>query len=153
MTDPIAASSTGAGPYSSAVLALAADIPHLGALDSPGGSARKVSRICGSQVQVDLRLADGRVDDLGLEVSACALGQASASAFARGAMGADREALVQGLSALEAMLKSGGEPPRGRFADLAALQPARDYRQRHGSILLAFQAGLAAYDAAAASAG
>ena len=150
-SDPPSAAET--GPYSNAVLRLAADIPHLGALETPDGSARKVSRICGSEVQVDLDLRGGRVADLGLDVSACALGQASASVFARGALGADRAALAGGLAALEAMLKSGGPAPEGRFAELSALQPARDYRQRHGSILLAFQAGLAAFDSAVSRAG
>lgn len=153
MNESTPSSSSGSGPYSNTVLALAADIAHLGALARPDGSARKVSRICGSQVQVDLDVRDGQVADLGLEVSACVLGQASASVFARGAPGANRAELAEGLSALEAMLKSNGPPPQGRFSALAALAPARDYRQRHGSILLAFQAGLAAFDAAIASEG
>ena len=143
-----APSAAEAGPYSTRVLELAADIPHLGPLAAAHGSARKVSRICGSEVQVDLKIADGGVAALGMDVSACALGQASASVFARGAIGADRDALAEGLAALEAMLKTGAPPPEGRFAALDALAPARDYRQRHGSILLAFQAGLAAWDAA-----
>jgi NifU-like protein involved in Fe-S cluster formation len=139
------------GPYSNAVLALAADIPHLGDLPGAAGRARKVSRICGSEVEVALDLdAQGRVSALGLDVSACALGQASASVFARGAIGADRDDLAAGLDALTAMLKEDAVPPQGRFAALEALAGARDYPLRHGSILLAFQAGLAAYDQAAA---
>jgi NifU-like protein involved in Fe-S cluster formation len=139
-----------AEPYSNAVLALAAGIPHLGDLPGAKGRARKVSRICGSQVEVALDLdAQGRIAALGLEVSACALGQASASVFARDAMGADRTGLAAGLDALTAMLKEGAPPPQGRFAALEALAGARGYPLRHGSILLAFQAGLEAYDRAA----
>jgi NifU-like protein involved in Fe-S cluster formation len=141
------------GPYSNAVLALAAEIPHLGGLPGAKGRARKVSRICGSQVEVALDLdARGRVSALGLDVSACALGQASASVFARGAVlehGGQRDDLAAGLDALAAMLKDGAAPPQGRFAALKALAGARGYPLRHGSILLAFQAGLAAYDQAA----
>lgn len=137
------------GPYTGALLALAADIPYLEPLPDAHGRARKVSRICGSEVEVALKLEDGAVAALGLDVSACALGQASASVFARGAMGADRAELAAGLAALTAMLKRGAPAPEGRFAALDALEGARDYPQRHGSILLAFQAGLAAFDAAA----
>lgn len=141
---------TASGPYSNAVLALAADIPHLDALPGAQARARKVSRICGSEVEIALDLdEEGRVAALGLDVSACALGQASASVFARNAIGADRAELAAGLAGLTAMLKEGAPPPQGRYAELAALEGARGYPQRHGSILLAFQAALAAYDQAA----
>jgi NifU-like protein involved in Fe-S cluster formation len=130
-------------PYSNRVLELAADIPHIGRLKAPDASAHKVSRICGSELTLDIKLDEaGRIADLGLEVQACALGQASASVFARGAIGARLDDLTQARDALKAMLQAGGPPPIGRFADLAVLQPAADYRQRHGSILLAFEAAV-----------
>ena len=130
-------------PYSNRVLELAADIPHIGRLKAPDASAHKVSRICGSELTLDLRFdAAGRIAELSLEIQACALGQASASVFARGAIGADLDDISAARDALKAMLQAGGPPPAGRFAELAVLQPAADYRQRHGSILLAFEAAV-----------
>jgi NifU-like protein involved in Fe-S cluster formation len=139
--------------YSSAVLRLAADIPHLGRLEAPDASVRKVSRICGSALTLDIQLDEaGRIADLGLEVEACALGQASASVFGSSAIGADETEILAGRDALKAMLREGGPVPGGRFAALGALEGARDYRQRHGSILLAFEAGVEAMAAARAKA-
>ncbi|PWE16331.1 iron-sulfur cluster assembly scaffold protein [Marinicauda salina] len=138
-----------ADPYSTEVLKLAAEIPHLGRLTKPDASARKVSRICGSAIDVDLVVEDGRIADVGLEVNACALGQAAASVFARDAIGADLVEVAGARDALKAMLKTGGPPPEGRFAGLAALEGARDYPARHGSIMLAFEAAAAALEDAA----
>ena len=132
-------------PYSNRVLELAADMPHIGRLDAPDASAHKVSRICGSELALDIKFDEaGRISELGLEVQACALGQASASVFARNAIGADLDEIAQARDTLKSMLQAGGRPPRGRFADLDALQPAAAYRQRHGSILLVFEAAIAA---------
>ena len=129
-------------PYSNAVLELAADIPHIGRLSAPDASVHKVSRICGSELTLDLTLDDqGRIAGLGLEVQACALGQASASIFARNALGAHMDEVIAARDGLKAMLQDGGPPPRGKFSDLKVLEPAASYRQRHGSILLAFEAG------------
>ncbi len=135
-------------PYSRDVLQLAASIPHLGRLDAPDGSARKVSRLCGSEVAVDLQLTEGQVSAVGLEVSACALGQAAASVLSAHIKGADRAELAAGLEGLNAMLAGKVDGPQGRFADLHVLAPAKDYPARHGSIRLAFEAALAAWDAA-----
>jgi len=129
-------------PYSNTVLELAADIPRIGRLDAPDGTAHKVSRICGSELTLDIKTDQaGRISDLGLEVQACALGQASASVFARGAIGASLDEVKLARDQLKAMLREHGPAPTGRFADLAALKPAAGYRQRHGSMLLAFEAG------------
>lgn len=139
--------------YSSAVLRLAADIPHLGRLDAPDASVRKVSRICGSALTLDIKLDEsGRIADLGLEVEACALGQATASVFAAHAIGADEAEIIAARDALKAMLQQDGPIPEGRFAALEALEGARAYRQRHGSILLAFAAGVEAMAMARAKA-
>ncbi|XBQ16529.1 MAG: iron-sulfur cluster assembly scaffold protein [Oceanicaulis sp.] len=136
--------------YSSDVLKLAADIPHLGRLASAHGSAAKTSRICGSELVVDIRLgADGTIAEIGLDLQACALGQASASVLARNAIGASRAEIEAGRDGLKAMLKDGAPPPEGRFSELSALQPAASYRQRHGSILLAFEAAAEAFARAA----
>ena len=127
-------------PYSTELLKLAADIPHLGRLDAPQASAHRVSRICGSEIDVDVALSEGRLSELGLDVRACALGQASASVLARSGLGATRAEIEAARDALKAMLKDDAAPPQGRFAGLSVLEGARDYRQRHGSILLAFEA-------------
>lgn len=130
--------------YSNALLQLAADIPHIGRLSDPDTSAHKVSRICGSELTLDLKLQNGVIADLGMQVKACALGQASASVFGQAAIGAHIEEVLDARDGLIAMLKAGAAPPQGRFMDLAVLLPARDYRQRHGSILLAFEAAVEA---------
>ncbi len=134
--------------YTNDLLELAADIPHIGRLSAPAGSAPKGSCICGSELTLDLKLADERIADLGLEVKACALGQASASVFARAAIGADLDEILATREALRAMLKEEGAAPNGRFSALKALQPAASYRQRHGSIMLAFDAAVEAFEAA-----
>lgn len=140
-------------PYTQDLIALAADIPHLGRLAAPDGSARKTSRICGSQLDLDLNLEDGRISALGLDVRACALGQASASVFARAAIGSTLDEVRGGRDALRAMLQEGAAPPQGRFAQLSVLEGARAYRQRHGSVLLAFDAAVEAMEAACVRAG
>ncbi|MGP1275609.1 MAG: iron-sulfur cluster assembly scaffold protein [Caulobacterales bacterium] len=137
-----------ADPYSRDVIALAASIPHLKRLEAPQASVRKVSRLCGSEVTLDLNLKDGRVAEAGWDVSACALGQASASILGERLIGADRDMLAQGLETLNAMLKGTRVPQEGPFARLAVLEPASAYPARHGSIRLAFEAALEAFDRA-----
>lgn len=128
--------------YSSAVLRLAADIPRIGLLPHPTGSARKVSRLCGSEVEVDIAMQGRRVADLALRVKACALGQASASILGRAVIGASVEELSRARDSLKAMLKQGHPAPKGRFSELRVLESARAYPARHQSILLAFEAAL-----------
>jgi NifU-like protein involved in Fe-S cluster formation len=134
--------------YSQRILALAAEIPLTERLEAPQVSVRRRSPLCGSTVTVDLRLADGRIAAFGQDVKACALGQASASVLARAVIGRSRDEIAAGRDALVAMLKSGGPPPGPPFEALEALLPARDYRNRHASILLAWDATLAAFDEA-----
>lgn len=138
------------GLYHSRVLELAAEIPRLGRLAAPGGSSTKVSRVCGSVVTVDLDVADGKVSDIGLEVEACALGQAAASVLARHAVGARAEEIVAARDGLRAMIKDGAPPPEGRFWELRHLEGVRDYPPRHASTLLAFEAAVAAIEQAQA---
>ncbi|HAQ36386.1 MAG: iron-sulfur cluster assembly scaffold protein [Maricaulis sp.] len=133
--------------YSSEILRLAADIPHIGRLDRPDGSARRVSRLCGSEVGVEIALERGAVSDIALQVKACALGQASASILAKHAIGATPAEIADARDALAAMLK-GADAPEGRFAELSVLEAARAYPARHASIRLAFEA---AADACAAA--
>ncbi|WP_339743514.1 iron-sulfur cluster assembly scaffold protein [uncultured Maricaulis sp.] len=130
--------------YSNAVLRLAADIPRIGRLARPDASVRKVSRLCGSEVELDIMVQSGHVADLALRVKACALGQASAAILARAAIGASLRELELARDNLKAMLKQSGPAPRGRFAELQLLQSARAYPARHQSIMLAFDAAVEA---------
>ncbi len=137
--------------YSQRILALAADIPHAERLGAPDATASRRSPLCGSMVTVDAKVEDGRLVDLGMDVKACALGPAGAAVLARAAIGRDRDAIRAGRDALEAMLKEGAPAPEGVFAELEVLTPARDYRNRHASILLAWDALLEAMSQAEAA--
>lgn len=133
--------------YTDGVLDAAAAIPPARRLNDPQASATKVSRVCGSEVTVDLSLDGGAVSDFGMEARACALGQASASILARNIIGAKAGELYALRDQMRAMLKEGGAPPEGaRWRDLAMLAPIRDYPQRHASTLLAFEAVCACLD-------
>jgi NifU-like protein involved in Fe-S cluster formation len=126
--------------YNTRILELAADIPRLGRLASPDASAKAYSRLCGSTVVVDLCLRDGRVSDFAHDVKACALGQASSSLMARHIVGASPEELVALRETMIRMLKAAGPPPEGKWAEFAVLEPVRDYKPRHASTLLTFDA-------------
>ena len=134
--------------YHGRVLELAADIPHVGRLDHPDGAAVKVSRVCGSTVQVELAMKDGLVSDIAVMPKACALGQASTSVLAMNAIGAKPEEIVAARDALKAMLKEGAAPPQGRFWELRHLEGVRSYPARHASTMLAFDAAVEALDQA-----
>ncbi len=138
--------------YSQRILALAAEIPHAERLAEPQVSAKKRSPLCGSTVTVDLALEDGRIAAFGQDVKACALGQAAASVLGSAALGRTRAEVAQARDQLAAMLKSGGPVPDAPFDGFEVLLPARDYKNRHASILLALDATLAAFDEAAAAA-
>ena len=126
--------------YNRRVLELAADIPRQGRLAAPQASARAHSKLCGSTVTVDLSLKDGKVSDFAHDVRACALGQASSSLMARHIIGATPEELKDLRETMIAMLKAGGPPPKGKWAEFAVLEPVREYKARHASTLLTFDA-------------
>ncbi len=126
--------------YNKKILELAADIPHLGRLREPQASATAYSRLCGSTITVDLSLDGGKVARYGQELKACALGQASASILARNILGATPEELRELREKMRDMLKRNGPPPSGKWGDLAVLEPVRDYKARHASTLLPFDA-------------
>ncbi len=126
--------------YSGRILALAADVPHTGRLPDPEGSVRKRSPLCGSTVTVDVTLRDGRIAAFAQDVKACALGQAAAAVVGQNAIGLTRAEVEAARDALRAMLKSGGPPPAAPFDGLEVLRPARDYKNRHASIMLALEA-------------
>ena len=133
--------------YNRRILELAADIPRLGRLDAPDASATAHSRLCGSTVTVDVTLgADGRVTDFAQDVKACALGQASSSLMGRHVVGTSAGDLRGLREAVRAMLKEGAPPPDGPFADFAVLEPVRDFKARHASTLLTFDAVVDALD-------
>ena len=126
--------------YNRKILGFAADIPRLQRLEAPDATAVAHSRLCGSKVTVDLRMKDGVVSDFGHEVKACALGQASSSIMARHVVGSSPEELRSVRDQMYRMLKEEGPAPSGKWADLEALLPVRDFKARHASTLLTFDA-------------
>lgn len=135
--------------YNHRILDLAANLPRIGRLAAPDGTATAHSRLCGSTVTVDLVLgSDGRVADFAHDVKACALGQASASIMARNVVGSGGDELRALRDDMRAMLKQNGAPPDGRWADCAVLEPVRDYKARHASTLLTFDAVVEAVEKA-----
>jgi NifU-like protein involved in Fe-S cluster formation len=139
--------------YNQRVLQLAADIPRLGRLSAPDATAKAHSRLCGSTVVVDLCVKDGRVVDFAHEVRACALGQASSSLMARHVVGSSAEELFELRETMTRMLKANGPPPDGKWAEFAVLEPVRDYKARHTSTLLTFEAVVDALNQIAARKG
>ena len=126
--------------YNKRILELAGDIPRIGRLAAAGATAVAHSKLCGSTVTVDVTMKDGRVADFAHEVKACALGQASSSIMARNVVGSTAAELREVRDAVRRMLKENGPPPGGRWADCAVLEPVRDYKARHASTLLPFDA-------------
>ena len=134
--------------YSGRILALTADIPHLGRLAVPEGTARRRSPLCGSTVTVDVVLRNGRVAEFAQDVKACALGQAAASVLGGAVIGRSLTELEDAKEELRAMLKDGGPVPGAPFEGYEVLIPAREYGNRHASILLALEAACEAVAAA-----
>ena len=126
--------------YNRKILEFAADIPRLQRLGNPDATAVAHSRLCGSKVSVDLKMADGAVSDFGQDVKACALGQASSSVMARHIVGSTADELRGLKDQMYAMLKENGPAPTGKWADYEAFIPVRDFKARHASTLLTFDA-------------
>lgn len=126
--------------YNRRILELAADIPRIGRIADPSASATAHSKLCGSTVTVDVVLEGGKVADFAHDVRACALGQASSSIMARNVVGSSGAELRQVRDEMYRMLKENGPAPEGKWADLKVLEPVRDYRARHASTLLTFDA-------------
>ncbi|MCC5966751.1 MAG: iron-sulfur cluster assembly scaffold protein [Natronohydrobacter sp.] len=126
--------------YSGRILALAAEIPHHARLEGAQFSVKRRSPLCGSTVTVDLDMADGRVARFGQDVKACALGQAAAALLGQVVLGRSAAELAQARDQLRAMLTANGPVPDAPFDGFEVLLPARDYRNRHASILLAVEA-------------
>ena len=134
--------------YSGRILELAASIPHLGRLAAPDGSAKRRSPLCGSTVTVDVRVLGGRVAEFAQDVKACALGQAAASVLGAAVVGRTRAEVEAARDAVATMLKSGGPAPAAPFAGFEVLLPAREYKNRHASIMLSLEATVDAMIAA-----
>lgn len=131
--------------YSARILELAADMPATQPLAQPDAEVKKRSPLCGSTVTVALCLdAEGRVSDYAQDVKACALGQASASVTGRAMVGRSFEDVTRARGQLQAMLRGDGDRPDPPFEELEVLSPAKSYRNRHASILLALDATEAA---------
>jgi NifU-like protein involved in Fe-S cluster formation len=126
--------------YNKKILSLAADIPLLQRLSAPDATAVAHSKLCGSKVTVDVSMHDGKVSEFGHEVKACALGQASSSIMARHVIGSTPQELRELRSEMHRMLKENGQPPSGKWSECEALIPVRDYKARHASTLLTFDA-------------
>ncbi len=139
--------------YNQRILELAGNIPRLGRLDHPQATARVHSKLCGSTIVTDLSMTDGRVSDFAQDVKACALGQASAAIVARHVIGATAAELRGVRDQVRAMLKASGPPPDGDWAEAATLAPVRDYKARHASTLLSFEAAAQAASEIEARAG
>jgi NifU-like protein involved in Fe-S cluster formation len=126
--------------YSQRILELAAALPRTARLPEPEATATAHSKLCGSRVTVDLAMTGDVVSDYGQNVKACLLGQASSSVMGREIIGSSAEELREVGATMRQMLKAGGPPPQGRWSDLAVLEPVRDYKARHASTLLVFDA-------------
>jgi len=138
--------------YSGRILALAADIPHLDRLKAPDATVKRRAPLCGSTVTVDIKLDGDRIAAYGQDVKACALGQAAASVVGANIIGCTKPQVLAARDALRDMLKNDGPTPPAPFEGLEVLRPARDYKNRHASILLTLEAIAEAWDAAENSA-
>ena len=126
--------------YNKRIIELAGNIPRLGRLPSPDATATAHSKLCGSTVKVDLKMDGPVVTDFAHDVKACALGQASSSIMASHVIGATASELRELRETVRKMLKENGKPPEGKWADIALLEPVRDYKARHASTMLTFDA-------------
>ncbi len=127
--------------YNRRIIELAGTIPRIGRLPDPGATATAHSRLCGSTVTVDLKMDGDTVTDFAHDVKACALGQASSSIMASHIIGSNAAELRELRETVRKMLKENGQPPReGKWADIAVLEPVRDFKARHASTMLTFDA-------------
>ncbi len=132
--------------YSRRILKLAADVQRTERLEDPQATVTRTSPLCGSRVTVDLKMDGDIISDFAHEVKACALGQTSSSVMARNAVGSSEDEIREVADTMRKMLKEEGPPPGGRWADLEVLEPVRDYRSRHASVMLTFDAVLMAIE-------
>lgn len=126
--------------YNTKILGFAGNIARIGRLEHPDATAKAHSKLCGSTVKVDLKMDGPVVTDFAHDVKACALGQASSSIMAQHVVGSTATELRELRETVRRMLKENGAPPQGKWADIALLEPVRDYKARHASTMLTFDA-------------
>lgn len=126
--------------YSEEIIRIAGQLAPANRLEHPDASARRTSRVCGSIIEIDLKMGGGRVLQFAQDVNACALGQTSASIMAAHIIGASSLELRDLRDRVEAMLKADGAPPAGKWAEIGYLMPVRDFPPRHASVMLVFEA-------------
>jgi len=129
--------------YNTEILTLSASLKNE-RLAAPDGTARKVSKLCGSWLEIDVNMDGDVVGKVALRVQACALGQSSAAILQQGIISASLEEITEARDSLREMLKDGGDPPTGRFEKLALLKGVKAYPARHTSTMLAFDAAVEA---------
>lgn len=132
--------------YNTEILRLATQIPHDRRLADPDCTITRTSRICGSRITLDVKFDKGAIADIGMEVKACALGQAAAAIAGDNLIGERAETLAPVAAQMRAMLKEGGPPPTGKWEKLSIFMPARDHKSRHPSIMLALDAAMGAFE-------
>ena len=133
--------------YNTEILTLSASLKNE-RLDAPDGTSRKVSKLCGSWLEIDVKMKDHVVSDVALRVQACALGQSSAAILQKGIIGASLDEIIDARDALRKMLKADGTAPKGRFEKLTLLKGVKAYPARHASTMLAFDAAVDAVESA-----
>ena len=126
--------------YNNRILDFAGNIPRIGVLENADAEAVAHSKLCGSKVRIWLKMDGDVVTDFAHDVKACALGQASSSIMARNVVGAQASEIRKARDEMLAMLKADGEGPSGRFEDMRFLKPVKDYKARHASTMLTFDA-------------
>jgi NifU-like protein involved in Fe-S cluster formation len=126
--------------YNDRILELAANMPLTRRLADPDATASAHSKLCGSKVAIDLKMDGDVVTAFGQDVKACLLGQTSAAVMGQNIIGSTSDELRSVAGQMRRMLKENGEPPSGKWSDLAVLEPVRDYKARHASTVLVFDA-------------
>ena len=132
--------------YTNKLLAYAATLSNDRRLENPDVTVRKASRVCGSTIEVDLKIEAGRIVDFAQEVNACALGQTSAAIVAKHIVGSTEDEMRLVHTQMSNMLKAGGAPPTGKWAELGVLESVKDFAPRHKSIMLVFDAVVDGFD-------
>ena len=130
--------------YNTRILELAADIPLVGRLKNPHGYSKKRSKLCGSSVSVEVNTLNGHISEFAHEIKSCALGQASSAVMAKNVIGATIAELELAVFEMQAMLSGNGSTPTGRFSEAKILSPVKDFKARHASVMLTFEATLEA---------
>lgn len=126
--------------YTTRLLELASDIPHQGRLDAPDASVKRQAKLCGSTIEVDLSMKEGRVLKFAQDVEACALGKAAAAVLGRQIIGLDGQTIRRGRNILKAILMGDPETPSAPWKELQVFNGLETYKHRHGSVMLAFEA-------------